>query len=315
MLRIPLRTWLGLLLLFATGCSAVPLFSRFRFVEADARHPVNEILCIWEAAEGRGLDNLPSRGFGGQILLFANGIKEPVKANGDVRIYVFDAQGVDGDSAKPLHQFDFPAAVWNAFLTPSNLGTTYQIFIPYTRKGMSSASCSLRVRFTPEGGLPIYSKMAVIDLGGHDSDSSHAPKISHVVKAAAELAAGEGQGIVTSDWSQLISDPQAVADSNRHPTLGISLGAVQASTRDSRTLKSLQQAVVDASQVEDDAPPLRHQAESAGHRLHPLLPSNPRAEELPNSADSGDSTTPDSGDSSEPVPGNPRHPLTEVEEE
>ena len=92
MLHLPRLTCLGLTLLFAMGCSSVPLFGT-RVIEADAKHPVGEILCIWEAAEGRGLDNHPCRGFGGQVLFFANGRKAPVKVNGAVRIYVFDEIG------------------------------------------------------------------------------------------------------------------------------------------------------------------------------------------------------------------------------
>ncbi len=309
MSRTPL--WLGLTLLLTVGCSSIPLFSRHKFIEADARHPVAEILCVWEAAEGRGLDNMPSRGFGGQILLFANGIKEPVKAAGDVRIYVFDEEGGSGDPSKPLHQFDFPAAVWNAFLTPSNLGATYQIFVPYTRKGLHPASCSLRVRFTPEGGLPVYSKMAIVDLAGHASEYLNKPKDKPIETVGGEES--EDQGIVTSDWSELIRDPQAVADSVQHPTPGISLGSVQTQARDKQTLTSLQQAVVDATQAEEapqDPPPA---AESAGLRLHPLRPASRVVDHGAVSTNSREILAPEFRDSSEPVVLKPRHPLEDIE--
>ena len=75
MLRTPLLAWLGLTVLLAAGCSTVPLFSFSKFHTADDNHPVGEILCVWEAAEGRGPDNLPCRGFGGQIMFFAKGYK------------------------------------------------------------------------------------------------------------------------------------------------------------------------------------------------------------------------------------------------
>lgn len=230
-----------LLILLSCGCSSVPLFSRHKFVEADARHPVMEVLCVWEAAEGRGLDNLPSRGFGGQVLFFASGHKEPVKVHGDVRIYVFDEEGVDGDSSKPLHQFDFPAEVWNTYLRPSNLGATYQIFIPYTRKGLNAAKCTLRVRFTPEGGLPIYSRMATIPLAGIEQPLEK-PVDQGVTTASAE-GESEGSGVQTANWTELNSE-RIVPKPIRPETTGIPVQGLQDHTQD---LNRLRQAAASAA--------------------------------------------------------------------
>lgn len=236
-----------LLSLLACGCSSVPLFSRHKFQEADARHPVMEVMCVWEAAEGRGLDNLPSRGFGGQVLFFASGHKEPVKVHGDVRIYVFDEEGVDGDSAKPIHQFDFPAEVWNTYLRPSNLGATYQIFIPYTRKGLNAAKCTLRVRFTPEGGLPLYSRMATIPLAGIEEPLPKRER-SGIVTASAEGEL-EGSGVRTADWNEL-SSQRIVPKPIRPQTPGIPVQAAYDHTSD---LSRLRQAAASATRDEESA--------------------------------------------------------------
>ena len=42
---------------------------------------------------GRGLDDLPARGFAGQIAFFSGESSTPVEAEGDVEILLFDDQG------------------------------------------------------------------------------------------------------------------------------------------------------------------------------------------------------------------------------
>ncbi|QDU37738.1 hypothetical protein Mal4_20550 [Maioricimonas rarisocia] len=170
MYRNPLLGLVCLAVLATTGCQSLDLFStmsgRKPLKEATPQQPAIEVLCFWEAAEGRGLDNLPTRGFAGQVLFFTSGNAEPVKVDGDVRVYLFDDQGSAEEQAKPIHQFDFDAQAWETFLRETNVGAAYQLFIPYTRKGVHQAECSIRVRFTPENGLPLYSKMASITLPG-----------------------------------------------------------------------------------------------------------------------------------------------------
>jgi hypothetical protein len=152
----------------APGCTTLNLSRLWpaREVVEDARHPVTEVMCLWEAAEGTGLDGLPTRGFAGQILFFTSGQPSPAKVEGDVRVFLFDDEGVRGDKAQPIHQFDFPGAAWNTFITSTNFGTTYQMFIPYTKPGSHHAECEIRVRYTPEGGRPIFSRPCTVTLTG-----------------------------------------------------------------------------------------------------------------------------------------------------
>jgi len=152
----------------AQGCTSLGLGSLWgaKTFVADARHPVTEVMCLWEAAEGTGLDGLPTRGFAGQVLFFTAGKPSPAKVDGDIRVFVFDDKGVNGDRSIPLHQFDFPGPAWNAFLTTTNFGTAYQLFIPYTRSGGMHADCEIRVRYTPKGGNPVYSRPCTVPLAG-----------------------------------------------------------------------------------------------------------------------------------------------------
>ncbi len=173
---------LVLFVLLLAGCQSIGMLThKPKIPAASEKDPVVEMICLWEAAEGIGTDGMPTRGFAGQILFFTAGGKEPVKVEGDIRIYVFDDHA-EALSSEPLHQFDFDNQSFQTFLHDTNLGGAYQLFVPYTRKGGQKATCSLRVRLTPSNGKPLYSKMASVILPG---TSDHTPKqISKVIEQA-----------------------------------------------------------------------------------------------------------------------------------
>lgn len=158
------------------GCTQLSLFtlaSRNKFVTASDRNPVVEVLCLWEPAEGNDLNGLPCRGFAGQVLFFTPGSAQSARIDGDIRIYVFDDVGDEDERSRPLRQFDFDSGSWNALMHGSDLGASYQLFVPYTRPGQFQANCTLRVRYTPkDGGTPVYSKMAPVFLTGRPREAA-----------------------------------------------------------------------------------------------------------------------------------------------
>lgn len=134
---------------------------------ATADNPVVRILCVWQPAEGRGLDDLPARGFAGKVFFFTRNGAGPVRVDDDVRIYVFDDEGTREQQVEPFHKFDFVGGAWNAFLTDTQLGPAYNLFVPYSRKGYQAAHCALRLRLKPQAGGPtIQSDMATVILPG-----------------------------------------------------------------------------------------------------------------------------------------------------
>lgn len=163
------RQLLPAVVLACVGCAQFTMPTSWipgKVPEETQRNPADRVVAVWQATDGRGLNNMPSRGFGGEILFFARKGEEPVRVNGDVRIYVFDDQGDVSEQSKPIHQFDFNGGSWNAQLVQGSLGPTYQVFIPYTRQGMHEARCSIRIRYTPEVGPAIYSPVIDVRLPG-----------------------------------------------------------------------------------------------------------------------------------------------------
>lgn len=125
-----------------------------------------EIMAVWQPGEGRDTKGLPSRGFAGQLFFFKQGNPSPSEISGDIKIYVFDDQGTEEEIAKPIHVYEFKEGAWNAYLTKTNIGQAYQIFIPYPRKGDHRAICSLRIKHIAPSGEILLSDPADIVLAG-----------------------------------------------------------------------------------------------------------------------------------------------------
>jgi hypothetical protein len=213
---------------FCSGCAELSLFtlaSRPDFREATAGNPAIEAVCLWQPAEGRGLDDLPARGFAGQVLFFTTGSNEPVKVEGDVCVYVFDDVGTEEEQARPIHQFNFNTESWNAFLRDANVGPSYQVFVPYTRKGADQAKCAIRIRFTPaDGGPVVYSRMDAIELPGRKRAQATPPSAPLVADGVATGSATVSEGSGLNSIEQIAAQLAETADSR---TLNISPGEVE----------------------------------------------------------------------------------------
>lgn len=211
------RILLLALLLSAGGCASLGklpfLPGAEQIPEATAADPVVEALCLWQPAEGRGVDGLPTRGFAGQILFFTRKSASPVKVNGDVRIYLFENRGTASDQSKPIHQFDFLGEVWNRHLQKGTLGPSYHVFVPYVKSHPWQTEGSLRVRLTPKVGAAIYSDLATVMLPGAEEPGQ--PDDS--VEAAT--------GVVRQSLQRKAADQQTAELKKSMRTSSISMGA------------------------------------------------------------------------------------------
>jgi hypothetical protein len=210
----------AILMLTGPGCASVQLlnFKSEKVPTADAQHPAIEVLAVWQAAEGPGLGGVPTRGFAGQIFFFTQDRAQPVAVDGVARIYVFDNHGTVEQQARPLRQFDFDRQSWTAHLQSAKLGPTYGVFIPYPRDDYHQAVCSLRIRFTPSKGRPLFSASSTITLPGppakpevETAQASPLDKLSK--KLQAQLQAGRPWNIPTVDTDPrpFSGDPQMSA--------------------------------------------------------------------------------------------------------
>ena len=189
------------------GCTTTGLLSKWTHrgvtPKATAANPAVRILCMWQPADGAGVDDKPARGVAGQIFFFTQNSVTPVEIEGDVRIFLFDDQSPEEQQGTALHEFDFVKGAWKAHLVGTQFGPAYQLFVPYSRKGHHQAELAVRVRLTPPNGPVIFSDMAKINLPGYDS--KHATADDSVAtseatdKTGGQLAAGKTSSAADGD--------------------------------------------------------------------------------------------------------------------
>ena len=211
-------------LLACTGCTTTSLLSKFthkhKFAKATAENPAVRCLCLWEAAEGTGVDNKPSRGVSGQIFFFTRGNVSSVEVDGDVRIYLFDDHGAPEDQSQPLHQFDFKGGTWKAHLTSTQFGPAYQLFVPYSRKGYHQAELALRVQHTPPNGSPLYSDLSRVSLLGYErakekeGDDAYEPEAPHATDGNFSRSEKITPQLVGETLFQVLAERRESADSS-----------------------------------------------------------------------------------------------------
>ncbi len=252
-----------------SGCSMMGWNKEKEFVRVveDTTHPVAEILCLWEPAEGHDMNGLPCRGFAGQILFFGVGEQAPLEVRGDAMIYVFDDHGTDEEQSKPIHQFEFPAESWQLYLRSTNFGASYQLFIPYTRRTSESARCNLRVRYTSPQGRVTFSKIVEISLPGTPrlqpptTESATSPSSQGVLQAGLLHSADSHSDSVmsASHYQQQMADqrfnlqntPAAFPSTT---STQISLPQSQLTNQRMAALDQLMSSVVDAEDTPRPAP-------------------------------------------------------------
>ncbi|WP_437186997.1 hypothetical protein SH668x_000371 [Planctomicrobium sp. SH668] len=282
----------------SSGCQMLNISKIGDLPSADSTHPVVEIVTVWQPGEGN-FNGLPTRGFAGQIMFFAMGEKSPVKVNGSVRIYVFDNVGTPEEQEKPIDEFEFDAASFQTFLAPTNLGASYQLFIPYTRKGTHLANCQLRVRYTPEDGSKVYSKMAAITLAG---TTQRKPNSSvtvddvpqeevHKNKIAQVLSEKKDEVVSPSEIVNAVATTENEQAKKRLRNSLTEAAKIPANTAEVAQASHETTVVVDEKPV-DPAP-----APRTPMKLHPLLNQTPV--EQPKS--DAPATTPDATPPSEPA--------------
>lgn len=172
-----------------SGCSSINMTKPSSLVSAPLKAVglkksprVAKILCLWEAAEGQGLDEKPSRGFAGQVMFFGYGEATPIKTDGIVRIYEYTDYDPDEAEPEPAHVFVFDNGGWNAHMAEGTLGRTYNVFLPYVEKKTNHVVCALRVEYESKDGRKTSSPFTQVTLAAKTSSKPAAALTRNIVK-------------------------------------------------------------------------------------------------------------------------------------
>ncbi|TWT90141.1 hypothetical protein Mal64_05250 [Pseudobythopirellula maris] len=170
------------------------------------------------------------RGFGGR-LFFYDDEKKPIAVEGQVVVYAFEETGRIATDHKPTRRYVFPPAEVARRQSESEVGVSYNFWLPWNEVGGPTADVSLIARFEPlQGGTLIVSESTRHRLPGDDlltptqDEMIAQPNTSPAGRSGVEQAAYSHQAPVTRGSTTIgPSAAAAGATPNRLKTSTITL--------------------------------------------------------------------------------------------
>lgn len=117
----------------------------------------DRILAIWSDTVLHRKGQPATRGFGGRILFYSETQKDPIKVEGALTVYAFDAET---DATVPEKKFVFPAELLDDLHSKCSLGHSYSLWLPWDKVGGPTRQVSLVVRFEGTESGVVLSKPA-----------------------------------------------------------------------------------------------------------------------------------------------------------
>jgi hypothetical protein len=160
--------------LFMSGCTALDLAEvempwsddGEEFAEVPER-----IVSFWSdtVLHQQGLPGV--RGFGGRVFFYGADSEDPVKVDGALVVYAFDAEHNDPAQQKPLKKFVFTADQLAKHESHTKIGDSYSVWLPWDEVGGPTQSVSLVARFEGrDGGVVISDPVDKILPGVNSQD-------------------------------------------------------------------------------------------------------------------------------------------------
>lgn len=109
------------------------------------------VAAIWSPAMYSQTGKPPTRGFGGR-LYFYDGANKPVAVEGQLVVYAYDESKSIPNSKTPKAKFAFTPEQFTQHFSPTELGASYSVWIPWDAAGGPQAEISLVPVFTATAG-------------------------------------------------------------------------------------------------------------------------------------------------------------------
>ena len=209
--RLFAATWLALLFAFAGCKSPLPdLSATLPWVDEKDKESLYQqpvkMTVIWSPAMYSQRGQVPTRGFGGRIY-FYNSKEEAIAVDGALMVYAFDDTARQNASQVPTKRFAFTAEQLKKHFSPTQLGASYSIWIPWDAVGSPQADISL---------LPVFSGTLGGVLTGQQSRNllpgPETPKTETQFDQRIDSPAAARKDSTSSLITTTIGLPQAMAD-------------------------------------------------------------------------------------------------------
>lgn len=127
-----------------------------------------KVNAVWSEAVMHRQGEKPKRGFGARVFFYPSERPDadPIKAKGQLEIYVYEEENRNLHDPKPDRKFVFPAEELAKRHSKDDLGHSYNIFVPYDDAGGPRKKISIIARFAAEQGPLILTEQSKLTLPG-----------------------------------------------------------------------------------------------------------------------------------------------------
>jgi hypothetical protein len=182
-----------LTLLLATcllaGCATLEIPKSLPFAKKDpwkGKHgdPVR-VVVVWSDAVYNEAGKPPIRGFGGRLYFYDKNNKT-VPVEGQLVVYGYDDSCEGAPAKQPDRKFAFTAEQFSKHFTPSELGASYSIWVPWEPAGGFKKTVSLLPVFTSSSGNAVTGQQTVNSLPGKTPDQAELQARRRITTATRE---------------------------------------------------------------------------------------------------------------------------------
>jgi hypothetical protein len=150
--------YLAAVLLVASACSqsvAADWKSWFGFgqprIKESKYPPPARLAILWSPAMYNEVGKSATRGFGGRVY-FYDAKNKPIAVEGQLVVYAYDNNKPHVDSRVPDRKFAFTPEQFTQHYSPTEMGASYSIWVPWDAIGQPQADISLVPIFTSSSG-------------------------------------------------------------------------------------------------------------------------------------------------------------------
>ena len=138
---------------------------------------------IWTPAVLNHPGKKPTRGFGGRIY-FYDAANKAVPVEGQLVVYAYNDSKVGGDGKTPDRRYAFTPEQFTTHFSPTELGASYSVWIPWDEAGNPQLNISLVSVFTASSGQLVVGQPSQNLLPGPTTPES-GPMINNLIAPSA----------------------------------------------------------------------------------------------------------------------------------
>lgn len=169
--RPRLMACVGRLAMLCVGWLVVPGCAMFEsklpsILEPDPEYQTpHQVIPVWTDTVLHQTGVRGKRGCGGRFMFYAGEVKESVRVDGSVVVYVWD-DTLGTDQRKPDRKYAFEADMLQKHYSKSNVGHSYSFFLPWDDAGGERKELTVVARFIGRDGADVTSAPSKVILPG-----------------------------------------------------------------------------------------------------------------------------------------------------